>query len=229
MINGGIKQLMITQNVFLLLTVDNSLCSYKYSIGDTTFEPELFIKNVEHSKNITLSEELYKTPLIEELQYKDYLDQNSGKIFEQNKHLIDSLNDITERLTQMLEENNNNLDLRKLNREEFLINTKFNEILDDDMKMQIAYIRERSKIINLKCKAERYLILKYTKDMMENDYNGISGIKQDITIYNYVIPKTSGTFVKDIGKAKYRSMIDLRAKVWRRSNKKKVIDFKDFK
>lgn len=29
MINGGIKQLQITQNVFLLLTVDNSLCSYK--------------------------------------------------------------------------------------------------------------------------------------------------------------------------------------------------------
>jgi len=35
--------------------------------------------------------------------------------------------------------------------------------------------------------------------------------------------------MKDIGKAKYRSMIDLRAKVWRRSNKKKVIDFNDFK
>lgn len=98
--------------------------------------------------------------MIDELQYKDYLEQNSGKIFEQNKHLIDSLNDITERLTQMLEENNNNPELRKLNREEFLINTKFNEILEEDMKVQIAHIRERSKIINLKCKAERYLILK---------------------------------------------------------------------
>jgi len=71
MINGGIKQLMITQNVFLLLTVDNSLCSYKYSIGDTTFEPKLFVKNADHSKNLALSEELYKTPLIDELQYND--------------------------------------------------------------------------------------------------------------------------------------------------------------
>lgn len=144
----------------------------------------MFIKNADHSKNITLSEELYKTALIDDLQYKDYIEQNSGKIFEQNKHLIDSLNDITERLSQMLEENNNNPELRKLNREEFLINTKFNESLEDDMKLQIAHIRDRSKIINLKCKAERYLILKYTKDNMENDYNGISGIKQDITIYN---------------------------------------------
>jgi len=84
----------------------------------------------------------------------------------------------------MLEENSNNPELRKLNREEFLINTKFNEQLEDDMKLKIAHIRDRSKIINLKCKAERYLILKYTKDNMENDYNGISGIKQDITIYN---------------------------------------------
>jgi len=29
MVNGGVKQLQITQNVFLLLTSDNSLCSYK--------------------------------------------------------------------------------------------------------------------------------------------------------------------------------------------------------
>lgn len=84
----------------------------------------------------------------------------------------------------MLEENSNNPELRKLNREEFLINIKFNDILEQDMKKQIAVIRERSKINNLKSKAERYLILKYTKDKMENDYNGISGIKQDITIYN---------------------------------------------
>lgn len=64
---------------------------------------------------------------------------------------------------------------------------------------------------------------------MLNDYNGISGIKQEITIYNYVIPKTENELDKDIGKAKQRAMIDLRAKVWRRTNKKKVIDFNDFK
>jgi len=37
---------------------------------------------------------------------------------------------------------------------------------------------------------------------MLNDYNGISGIKQEITIYNYVIPKTENELDKDIGKAK---------------------------
>lgn len=60
----------------------------------------------------------------------------------------------------MLEENSNNPELRKLNRDEFLINIKFNDILEHDMKKQIAIIRERSKINNLKSKAERYLILK---------------------------------------------------------------------
>jgi len=37
---------------------------------------------------------------------------------------------------------------------------------------------------------------------MENDYNGISGIKQDITIYNYVIPKINEANKSDINKAK---------------------------
>jgi len=60
----------------------------------------------------------------------------------------------------MLDENDHNPELRKLNREEFLIDTKFNDILEEEMKVKIANIREHSKIINLKAKAERYLILK---------------------------------------------------------------------
>lgn len=58
MVNGGVKQLQITQNVFLLLTTDNSLCSYKYNMGETTFEPELFIRNPEHSTVINVDEAL---------------------------------------------------------------------------------------------------------------------------------------------------------------------------
>jgi len=55
------------------------------------------------------------------------------------------------------------------------------------------------------------------------------GIRQDLTMYNYIVPKTSATFQKNLKKAKYKAMIDLRAKVWRKTHKRKAIDFKSFK
>jgi hypothetical protein len=40
-------------------------------MSETTFEPELFVKNPEQSSVVVIDENLYQTELIDELQYKD--------------------------------------------------------------------------------------------------------------------------------------------------------------
>lgn len=89
-----------------------------------------------------------------------------------------------------------------MEREEFLINTEFRDIIENETKNKISEIRYNSKINNLLKEAERFLILKYTKDNMENEYRGLCAIKQNLTIYNYVIPKLSDDIKNKMTKAK---------------------------
>jgi len=228
-INGGIKQLLITQNAFVIISTDNSMRSYKFQIQDNTIDNESFFKMESDSQTITITSESYDIEILDKILYKLYVEHNKSKIQSQNKDLIVGIQEIKDKLDTLYEENKKNPDIRKLDKEEFLINTEFREVLENETKNKITEIRYKSKINNLLKEAERFLILKYTKDNMENEYRGLCAIRQSLTIYNYVIPKLSDNIKTKMTKAKYRVMLDLRSKVWRNTYGKKRIDFKDFK
>lgn len=210
--------MLITHSVFMILTQDNSLCVYKYNNNEVAVKPTEFFENDSKSKTLALDESIYETELQDQYLQKNFIEQNKLKISEDNKGLITGLKNISDKLSGLLEENSRNPDIRKLNRDEFLINVQFNEELEQKTTKDIADIRFNSKIHNLTCEAERFLILKYTKENMKNDQKGINGIKQDVIIYNYVIPIPTQELVLGMRKAKFKAMHDLRAKVWRRTH-----------
>jgi len=74
-----------------------------------------------------------------------------------NKH-INGLAHIKDKMSLLLLENQRNPEIRQLERENFLINIKFREHLDADMVNAIKEIRAKSKMMNLRKEAERFLI-----------------------------------------------------------------------
>jgi len=69
-INGGIKQLLITQNSFVIISTDNSMRSYKFQIQDNTIENESFFKLETDSQTITLTSDSYDIDTLDKLLYK---------------------------------------------------------------------------------------------------------------------------------------------------------------
>jgi len=100
-----------------------------------------------------------------------------------SKHL-NGLTQIKDKISLLLLENQRNPEIRQLERDSFLINMAFREQLEKDMLNSIKEIRAKSKMQNLKKEAERFLILKLTKENMTNDYRGMCGIRQDIIMCN---------------------------------------------